>query len=112
MSADRLASVIDCTASTTTGAANTKLDCDTKAPNNEPHIAVDPTDPDHMVGSSNDYDQCCDAFYTTFNGGKTWYVGDMSVEAPGQNKMRTGSDPVTHVRREERDRHPLVAQLS
>ena len=87
------ASQIQCKTNAT-GADNLKLDCDSILPNNEPHIAVDPTDPDHMVGSSNDYDQCCDAFYTTFNGGQTWYVGDMSVEAPGQNK-RTGSDPVT-----------------
>jgi hypothetical protein len=88
------ASQIQCKTNNANGSANLKLDCDSIFPNNEPNIAVDPTDPDHMVGSSNDYDQCCDAFYTTFNGGKTWYVGDMSVESPGQNK-RTGSDPVT-----------------
>jgi hypothetical protein len=87
-------SQIQCKTNNANGAANLQLDCDSILPNNEPHIAVDPADPDHMVGSSNDYDQCCDAFYTTFNGGKTWFVGDMSVEAPGQNK-RTGSDPVT-----------------
>ena len=91
MSADHLASVIDCTAATTAGAANTQLDCDTKAPNNEPHIAVDPTDPLHMVASSNDYDSCCDEFYTTFDGGLTWQTGNMSV----LTKRRTGSDPVT-----------------
>ena len=73
---------------------NVQLDCDTLLPNNEPHIAVDPADPNHMVASSNDYDQCCDAFYTTFNGGKTWHAGNMSVEPPGGNH-RTGSDPVT-----------------
>ncbi len=88
------ASQIQCKTNNASGAANLKLDCDTILPNNEPDIAVNPADPMNMVGSSNDYDQCCDAFYTTFNGGKTWYVGDMSVEAPGQNK-RTGSDPVT-----------------
>jgi hypothetical protein len=87
-------SQINCRTSNRTGAANFLLDCDSILPNNEPDIAVDPADPQHMVGSSNDYDQCCDAFYTTFNGGKRWFVGDMSVEAPGQNK-RTGSDPVT-----------------
>jgi hypothetical protein len=88
------ASQLQCKTNNATGAANLRLDCDTILPNNEPHIVVDPSNPLHMVGSSNDYDQCCDAFYTTFNGGKTWYTGDMSVEAPGQNK-RTGSDPVT-----------------
>jgi hypothetical protein len=76
------------------GLANVNLDCDGIFPNNEPHIAVDPADPGHMVASSNDYESCCDEWYTTFNGGKTWITGDISVEAPGRNK-RTGSDPVT-----------------
>jgi hypothetical protein len=71
-----------------------QLDCDTPLPNNEPHITVDPLDPNHMVASSNDYDQCCDAFYTTFNGGKSWHAGNMSVEPPG-GRNRTGSDPVS-----------------
>jgi hypothetical protein len=75
-------------------AANINLDCDGITPNNEPQIAVDPTDPQHMVGSSNDYQSCCDEFYTTFDGGQTWRTGNMSVEAPGK-KARTGSDPVT-----------------
>jgi hypothetical protein len=74
--------------------ANVLLDCDGITPNNEPHIAVDPTDPLHMVASSNDYESCCDQFYTTFDGGKSWRTGDISVEAPGK-KARTGSDPVT-----------------
>src|SRR5437773_1068998 len=74
--------------------ANVNLDCDGISPNNEPQIAVDPTNPNHMVASSNDYESCCDEFYTTFDGGKTWFTGDMSVEAPGNTK-RTGSDPVT-----------------
>jgi Neuraminidase (sialidase) len=74
--------------------ANVLLDCDGLSPNNEPNIAVDPTDPNHMVASSNDYESCCDQWYTTFNGGATWQTGDISVEAPGK-KRRTGSDPVT-----------------
>src|SRR6266545_281612 len=74
--------------------ANINLDCDGITPNNEPQIAVDPTDPQHMVASSNDYESCCDEFYTTFDGGRTWRTGDISVEAPGKKK-RTGSDPVT-----------------
>jgi hypothetical protein len=86
---------------------NVQLDCDTLLPNNEPHIAVDPTDPSHMVASSNDYDQCCDAFYTTFNGGKTWHTGNMSVEPPG-GKHRTGSDPVTSFDR----KHHVVIHAS
>ena len=74
--------------------ANVLLDCDSLLPNNEPHIAVNPTNPLNMVASSNDYDSCCDQFYTTFDGGQTWRTGNMSVEAPGK-KHRTGSDPVT-----------------
>jgi hypothetical protein len=74
--------------------ANVLLDCDGITPNNEPNIVVDPADPNHMVASSNDYESCCDEWYTTFNGGATWQTGDISVEAPGK-KRRTGSDPVT-----------------
>ena len=87
----RVNSAIDCTSSAVPGATNTQLDCDTKAPNNEPHLVVDPNDPLHMVASSNDYDSCCDEFYTTFDGGLTWQTGNMSV----LTKRRTGSDPVT-----------------
>jgi hypothetical protein len=72
--------------------ANVNLDCDNHVlPNNEPDIVVDPTDPKHLVASSNDYDSAGDEFYTTFNGGQAWTTGDMSLEDPG----RTGSDPVT-----------------
>ncbi|MGZ4130074.1 MAG: sialidase family protein [Actinomycetota bacterium] len=87
----RVPSAADCITTATPGAANTQLDCDTKLPNDEPHIAVDPTDPLHMVASSNDYDSCCDEYYTTFDGGQTWHTGNMSV----LTKRRTGSDPVT-----------------
>src|SRR5436190_21536805 len=79
----------ECTA--TSGGANTKLDCDDPFPNNEPNIVVDPTDPLHMVASSNDYGSCCDQYYTTFDGGKTWRTGNMSRRGP----RVTGSDPIT-----------------
>jgi len=82
-------SELECTASRT--GVNSKLDCDDPFPNNEPDIEVDPADPLHMVASSNDYGSCCDQFYTTFDGGRTWQTGNMSVQDPG----RTGSDPVT-----------------
>src|SRR5206468_4406309 len=36
----------ECTA--TSGGANTTLDCDDPFPNNEPNVAVDPTNPLHM----------------------------------------------------------------
>jgi len=82
-------SQLECTAART--GFNTKLDCDDPFPNNEPDIEVDPADPKHMVASSNDYGSCCDQFYTSFDAGKTWHTGNMSVEDPG----RTGSDPVS-----------------
>ena len=83
-----VASVFECTSS---GAGNVQLDCDEPFPNNEPHIAVDPTNPLHMIASSNDYGSCCDEWYTTFDGGSTWATGNISTEPGGP----TGSDPVT-----------------
>lgn len=81
---------LECTATGTP--PNTLLDCDDpEAPKNEPDIEVDPADPNHMIASANDYESCCDAFYTTFDGGATWQVGDMSTIEDG----RIGSDPVT-----------------
>jgi len=88
-------------------AANVNLDCDGILPNNEPNIVADPVDPNHMVASSNDYQSCCDEFYTTFDGGNTWRTGNMSVEAPGK-KHRTGSDPVTSFDR----KHGIVIHSS
>ena len=79
----------ECTA--TSGGADTKLDCDDPFPNNEPNIFVDPANPLHMIGSSNDYGSCCDQYYTTLDGGQTWSTGNMSTEPGGP----TGSDPVT-----------------
>ena len=83
-------SAVECTA-TGNPAANVNLDCDDPFPNNEPDIEVDPADPLHMIASSNDYGTCCDEFYTTFDGGKTWVTGNMSNEGP----TVIGSDPVT-----------------
>lgn len=73
---------------------NLNLDCDDRVtwlPNNEPDIVVDPEDSQHMIASSNDYESCCDQFYTTFNGGRTWITGDMSASSD----QDVGSDPVT-----------------
>jgi hypothetical protein len=81
-------SVFECTAS---GAVNVQLDCDDPFPNNEPNITVDPTNPQHMIASSNDYGSCCDQWSTTFDGGSTWATGNISTEPGGP----TGSDPVT-----------------
>ena len=85
-------SAFDCVASS--GGANTNIDCDGPFPNNEPDLEVDPANPLHMVASSNDYDSCCDQYYTTFNGGSTWSTGNMSTEKAGPLGP-IGSDPVT-----------------
>ena len=84
--------------------AGSTIDCDGPNPNNEPHIAVDPANPGHMIASSNDYDSCCDQYYTTFDGGSTWSTGDMSTEA----NFPIGSDPVTSFDR----RHGLALHAS
>ena len=83
-------SQIECTVAAG-GAANVRLDCDDPFPNNEPDIEVDPDDPLHMIASSNDFGTCCDEFYTTFDGGRTWITGNMSKE----DVQKIGSDPVT-----------------
>ena len=83
-------SQIECSVSAG-GAANVRLDCDDPFPNNEPDIEVDPANPLHMIASSNDFGTCCDQFYTTFDGGRTWTTGNMSREKP----QKIGSDPVT-----------------
>jgi hypothetical protein len=70
------------------------LDCDdAAAPNDEQHIVVDPKNSRHMIASANDYDSAGDEFYTTFDGGRTWVTGDMSL----LDDTRTGSDPVTAI---------------
>jgi hypothetical protein len=82
-------SQIEC--SVTSTGPNTNLDCDDPFPNNEPDIEVNPSNPQHMIASSNDFGTCCDQFYTSFDGGQTWTTGNMSREKP----QKIGSDPVT-----------------
>src|SRR5215211_9427772 len=83
-------SVEECTA-TGDPTADLRLDCDDPFPNNEPNVVVDPANPLHMVASSNDYGSCCDQYYTTFDGGRTWRTGNMSRRGPNV----IGSDPIT-----------------
>jgi hypothetical protein len=73
-----------CTTPTQTG-ANANTDCETTSvgPHNETSIAVNPTDPDNMIGGVNDYQLALNAgghvsetilsrAHVTFDGGKTW----------------------------------------
>jgi hypothetical protein len=73
-----------CTTPTQTG-ANANTDCETSStgPHNETSIAVNPTDPDNMIGGANDYQLGLNAgghvsetvlsrAHVTFDGGQTW----------------------------------------
>lgn len=76
------------------GGPNLNLDCDDRVmANNEPHIAVDPADPKHLVASSNDFESPLppDQFYTSFDGGRNWKTGNVS----GEDVPYFGSDPST-----------------
>ncbi len=76
------------------GASN--LGC--RTPQNETAIAVDPTNPRHIVAGANDYRVCCDAdglndstgwAYVSFNGGLTW----TNVQVPGLTAQTGGQGP-------------------
>ena len=73
-----------CTTPTQTG-ANANTDCETTSvgPHNETSIAVNPTDPDNMIGGVNDYqlavnpgghvsETVLSRAHVTFDGGQTW----------------------------------------
>jgi hypothetical protein len=69
---------------TTTSAANVNTDCDkTAGPHNETSIAVNPTNPQNMIGGANDYqlglnpgghvtESILSRAHVTFDGGRTW----------------------------------------
>src|SRR2546423_1604406 len=70
---------------TTSAAANVNTDCETKSvgPHNETSIAVNPTDPNNIIGGANDYqlglnpgghvsETLLSRAHVSFDGGKTW----------------------------------------
>ena len=68
---------------TTSTAANVNTDCEENGPHNETSIAVNPTNPDNMIGGANDYqlglnpgghvsELLLSRAHVTFDGGKTW----------------------------------------
>jgi hypothetical protein len=80
------------------GASN--LGCQT--PQNETTIAVDPSNPNHLVSGANDYRVCCDFTglndgtawaYSSFDGGATW----TNVQVPGLTAETGGQGAFTKV---------------
>jgi hypothetical protein len=70
-------------------AVNRPLDCpgDNTSPTHEPSLTVDPRDPSHIVVGANDFPggACCNSeFYASFDGGRSWAVGDIPFE-PSKN---------------------------
>ncbi|MEM4374593.1 MAG: sialidase family protein, partial [Nitrososphaerota archaeon] len=58
---------------------------------NEPHIAYNPLNPDHLVVVSHDYDTACAVNYVSFDGGETWRGPYTPSLLPGDSFC---SDPV------------------
>jgi hypothetical protein len=87
--AGRVAAGIECT-TPTSQEQNKLMDCpeDSAKPTNNLRIAVDPTDPNHVVAGGQDFVDVINLdgpseFYTTLDGGKAWTSGDLPL-APGK----------------------------
>jgi hypothetical protein len=84
-----------------TGSANADTTCEGVSPSNETSIAVDPTDPAHLLGSANDYqirlsnggtvfETIYSRAHVSFDGGRTW--SEYGVQFP--NYTSTGDPAV------------------
>jgi hypothetical protein len=58
----------------------------------EPHIAVDPADPDHVVVGTIDYNSPASTAYVTYDGGVTWEGPSPTGYLP--EDLGSGGDPV------------------
>src|SRR5262249_17839973 len=93
-----------CTASTVFG-SNVMTNCDSLVlPHNETSIAVDPSNPDHLVGGSNNTQlppkgttgsaRSALGYYTSFDDGQTWLNGEIPAAGFAQ-----ASDPAVGIDR-------------
>jgi hypothetical protein len=72
---------------TTSSAANVATDCEGVAPHNETSIAINPTNPNNMIASANDYqlanggsnETIFSRAHVTVDGGKTWTTYPINV---------------------------------
>ena len=85
-------------------AANVNTDCEGNAPHNETSIAVNPNNPQHLIGSANDYqillspggtvyETVYSRAHVSMDGGKTW----TTYPIPFKNYTSTG-DPAAGCR--------------
>jgi hypothetical protein len=91
----------------TSAAANVNTDCETNGPHNETSIAVNPTNPQNLIGGANDYqlglnpgghvsETVLSRAHVTFDGGRTWsefpLFSDQSYLATGDPAVAFDAD--------------------